>query len=190
MASTPRMQELRSERSRRVVEAARSIAEEEGWPAVTIRRLAEAIGYSQPVLYSDFPGGRDEIVGAVIIDGSRRLTAAIAAAAERAPADGRLRSLVEAYLEFARRNPAVSEAMSSMSSTVAFASDDTPAELRAAFALLHGAVSGGDDRARSVRAEVLWGTLHGLSRLEASQRLDPALDVDRVDAVVALFGPG
>jgi AcrR family transcriptional regulator len=44
----------RAEREYRIVSAARIIAEREGWDAVTIRRLASEIEYSQPVLYSHF----------------------------------------------------------------------------------------------------------------------------------------
>ena len=49
----------RAERESRIVAAARVIAEREGWDAVTIRRLAEEIEYSQPVLYSHFENRED-----------------------------------------------------------------------------------------------------------------------------------
>nr|WP_225224456.1 ATP-binding cassette domain-containing protein [Cellulomonas sp. JH27-2] len=47
----------------------RALAEERGWEAVTTRRLADAIEYSQPVLYGHFPQGRAEIVTAVALAG-------------------------------------------------------------------------------------------------------------------------
>ena len=64
----------RAEREHRIVAAARAIAEREGWDAVTIRRLAEEIEYSQPVLYSHFES-RDAIVAAVAIEGFQEITA-------------------------------------------------------------------------------------------------------------------
>ena len=57
----------RVEREQRIVASARSIAEAEGWAAVTIRRLAEEVEYSQPVLYSHFEN-RDAIVAAVAVE--------------------------------------------------------------------------------------------------------------------------
>jgi AcrR family transcriptional regulator len=42
----------RAGRHRLIVSAARELAETEGWDAVTTRRLADRIEYSQPVLYS------------------------------------------------------------------------------------------------------------------------------------------
>jgi len=60
----------RAEREGRIISAARVIAEKEGWDAVTIRRLAKEIEYSQPVLYSHF-ASRDAIVEAVAVEGFR-----------------------------------------------------------------------------------------------------------------------
>ena len=62
----------RALRESRIIEAARLIAAREGWSAVTIRRLAEEIEYSQPVLYSHFEN-RDAIVAAVAVEGFRDL---------------------------------------------------------------------------------------------------------------------
>ena len=52
---------LAAERRQQILDAARSVAEAEGWAAVTSRRLADVIGYTQPVLYAHFPGGKAEI---------------------------------------------------------------------------------------------------------------------------------
>ena len=66
----------RQQRERLIVATARELAEAEGWDAVTTRRLAEAIEYSQPVLYSHF-SGKDAIVRAVALDGFTRLAATL-----------------------------------------------------------------------------------------------------------------
>src|SRR6201999_853225 len=70
----------RAEREHRIVAAARGIAEREGWAAVTIRRLADEIEYSQPVLYSHF-ANRDAIVAAVAVEGFEEIAAALREAA-------------------------------------------------------------------------------------------------------------
>ncbi len=69
-----RKQRERAERERLIVATARELAEQQGWEAVTTRRLAERIEYSQPVLYSHFRGKR-EIIGAVALQGAEELAA-------------------------------------------------------------------------------------------------------------------
>lgn len=172
------------ERESRIVRTTREIAEREGWSAVTVRRLADAIGVSQPILYRHFPGGRDDIVGRVVVDGYAELAAAMDVRGDGADA---LPALIAAYLTFAREHPAVYEAMASARSSIVFASDETPAALRRGFELLERAVGGADAAERAVRAELLWSTLHGISQLDAHGRLDAALDGRREDAVAELF---
>jgi AcrR family transcriptional regulator len=46
-----------------VIRAARDLAEADGWPAVTMRRLAGELGVTQPVLYSAFAGRSDDLLG-------------------------------------------------------------------------------------------------------------------------------
>ncbi|MEU4101710.1 helix-turn-helix domain-containing protein, partial [Streptomyces tanashiensis] len=67
MSVQERKQRERAERERLIVATARELAEQQGWDAVTTRRLAERIEYSQPVLYSHFRGKR-EIIGAVALE--------------------------------------------------------------------------------------------------------------------------
>jgi AcrR family transcriptional regulator len=172
------------ERELRIVRTAREIAEHDGWAAVTVRRLADAIGVSQPILYRHFPGGRDEIVERVVIDGFAELAAAMTAPGE---SNDPLPALITAYLTFARAHPAVYEAMATARTGIVFASSDTPAILRRGFAILEQGVGGTDARDRTVRAELLWSVLHGVSQLDAHGRLDAALDSAREPAIAALF---
>src|SRR5271154_7616016 len=69
---------LRDKQARRaqIISAARRIAELEGWPGVTVRRLSDEISYSQPVLYAHF-GSREGILAAVAIEGFQELGLAL-----------------------------------------------------------------------------------------------------------------
>jgi AcrR family transcriptional regulator len=163
----------RAGRKERIVAAARDIADAEGWSAVTVRRLADSIGFSQPVLYGHFPDGREGIVRAVALDGFVRIGAVL---------QGDVRAVATAYLGFAHDNPALYEAMFSLPTDLAFATADTPAELRAAFGGIVGAV-GGDE----TRAETFWAALHGQAELSRHGRLRPAAHQERVDLLVGLF---
>lgn len=143
-----------------MVRAAREVAESDGWAAVTMRRLADELGVTQPVLYSAV-AGRQALVDAVALEGFGDLAAALEAV-DAAPL-----ARMRAYLEFAAAHPRVYEAMFSMPSGLPFAADDTPAPLRRAFAAVHDAFPGAD----GTRAEVAWAVLHGLATLQAAGRL-------------------
>ena len=107
-----------------IVNAARELAEAEGWESVTTRRLADCIEYSQPVLYSHFEG-KDAIVSAVALEGFGELAAVLHSARERAGSPrAEPRAVVSAYLEFARSNPALYEAMFTLSIDLTFAGSD------------------------------------------------------------------
>src|SRR3954463_7623953 len=91
-------------RRHQVMRAARDLAEAEGWPAVTMRRLAGDLGATQPVLYSAF-ASRQALIDAVALEGFRDVAAALVAV-DAAPLP-RMR----AYLDFADAHPRVYEAM-------------------------------------------------------------------------------
>lgn len=170
----------------RLIASARRIAEGEGWPAVTVRRLAEEIGYSQPVIYSHFPDGRAGVVTAVALVGFAELAAATHATGAR---KDRLGAAAQVYLDFARANPGVYEAMFSAPTDLPFADPEAPLELRDAFSALQDAVTSslGPDRS-GARTEVVWSMLHGLSELERGGRIPRRSAKARLDALRQLFG--
>src|SRR3954471_866615 len=130
MSVQERKERDRAERERLIVATARELAEQQGWDAVTTRRLAERIEYSQPVLYSHFRGKR-EIIGAVALQGATELAVAVRAATS-AVDDPRARvtALAHAYLDFAASNTAVYDALFQLDGGLAFAQEDTPAPLK------------------------------------------------------------
>jgi AcrR family transcriptional regulator len=143
-----------------IIRAARTLAEADGWPAVTMRRLAGELGVTQPVIYSAV-ASRQDLIDAVALGGFADLAQALEAVAA-APAP-----LMQAYLDFAAEHPQVYEAMFSLSSGLGFATADAPAPLKRAFSRLLEVFPDRDD----TRAEVAWSALHGLATLEASGRL-------------------
>src|SRR5688572_26850052 len=127
MSVQERKQRERAGRERLIVATARELAEQQGWDAVTTRRLAERIEYSQPVLYSHFRGKR-EIIGAVALEGAAEMAVAVRAAASTANSPReRVAALARAYLDFAERNPAVYDALFQLDGGLAYAQEDTPA---------------------------------------------------------------
>ena len=156
------------------------------WDAVTTRRLAERIEYSQPVLYSHFRGMR-VIIGAVALAGAAEMAAAVRAAASGAngPRE-RVAALARAYLDFAARNPAVYDAMFQLDGGLAFAHEDTPAPLKDAFAALLESLGevAGDGVHPGLFTETFWAALHGLATLTRAGRLPPQDTERRVQLLV------
>ncbi|RDG34702.1 TetR/AcrR family transcriptional regulator [Streptomyces corynorhini] len=186
MSVQERKQRERAGRERLIVATARELAERQGWDAVTTRRLAERIEYSQPVLYSHFRGKR-EIIGAVALEGAAEMATALRAATRAA--DGpraRVAALAHAYLEFAERNPAVYDAMFRLDGGLAFAAEDTPEPLKDAFAALLESLGevAGDGVEQGLFAEVFWAALHGLATLTRAGRLPPRDTGRRVELLV------
>ena len=171
MAIEDRRERERAARRRLIVTTARRLAEAEGWDAVTTRRLSTEIEYSQPVLYKHF-AGMEQIADAVAIDGFGELAEAMGAARSDADAAGdALTRVAHAYLDFARDNPAVYDAMFTRATSLRFAAEDTPPQLTAAFAELRHAV--GARRRRTGRRHAHRGVLGRTARTGHPQPCRP-----------------
>ena len=189
MAIEDRRARERAARRRLIVDTARRLAEAEGWDAVTTRRLAERIEYSQPVLYSHFDG-KDAIMRAVAIQGFEELADRLRRA--RLGADGSeagLEALCRAYLDFAVTRPALYQAMFVMPTDVKFASEETPAPLRASFDEFVSALPPGTEQLE-LTAEVAWSALHGMAVLAATRRIPPDFQDERVKLLAARITTG
>lgn len=183
-----RRERERAERHQLIIDAARELAESDGWDAVTTRRLADRVEYSQPVLYSHFKG-KDAIVRAVAIQGMGELARTLreAHAAQREP----LRAVAEAYLAFAHERPALYDAMFVREVDIPFGTSETPAELRAAFGEFVAAVEPvAGDRDVETLTEVFWSALHGIAMLTHGRRLRPDHHQDRIEELLRSFQPG
>lgn len=188
MAIEDRRKRERADRRRLIITAARKLAEAEGWDAVTTRRLSSEIEYSQPVLYKHF-AGMEQLADAVAVEGFGELGDATRDARLRAGTAGdAIARIAQAYLDFARENPAVYDAMFARATTLRFAAEDTPAQLAMAFAELRQAVSlVADEQDADTLTEVFWAALHGLVTLGRTGRLRPGYEGERLQLLVNLF---
>ncbi|MGR9392224.1 TetR/AcrR family transcriptional regulator [Rhizobium leguminosarum] len=183
MGIAERKSRERAGREERIVAAARAVAENEGWDAVTIRRLAKEIEYSQPILYSHF-ANRDAIVAAVAVEGFKELATVLQEAA--GGANGRrdaLMNVAMAYFAFALSRPALYQAMFILPTQLQFAEAETRSELRAGFDAIAAAVSPFCADVEIV-TETFWAALHGLAELERSGRIRPGMRDQRIALVV------
>ncbi|MCZ7377234.1 TetR/AcrR family transcriptional regulator [Micromonospora sp. WMMC250] len=172
MSTQARRERERAEREQAIIATARDLALAEGWDAVTTRRLAAEIEYSQPVLYSHFKG-KDAIMAAVAVEGFAELAAALASARTSA-ADPRqaVADVAAAYTDFAEQRPAIYDAMFTLTVDLPFASQDVPTDLARGFAELAETVRpfAGDGDLETF-TETFWSGLHGLVTLMRSGRL-------------------
>jgi AcrR family transcriptional regulator len=188
MAIADRRLRERAERRRLIVATARTLAEREGWDAVTTRRLSTEIEYSQPVLYKHF-ASMEDIIEAVALEGFGELADSLRAARHgEGPPEESLSRVAHAYSRFAGENPALYDAMFRRATRLRFGADDSPVPLSAGFAELREAVStvaGGQDV--DTLTEVLWAALHGLTTLGRTERLSAGREADRIQLLVAVF---
>jgi len=178
---------LRDKQARRaqIISAARRIAELEGWPNVTVRRLSDEISYSQPVLYAHF-GSREGILAAVAIEGFQEIGLALEKARKRVKRGTAVESVAGAYLEFAASSQALYEVMFSLGLGVRFDDPATAPELRFAFSQLLELFQGQRSKPE-VLAELFWASLHGVAELTRTKRFPRSRQKERVQALVKLF---
>jgi AcrR family transcriptional regulator len=171
-------------RRQQILDAARGIAEADGWTAVTSRRLADAIGYTQPVLYGHFPGGKTEIMRTVALAGFAELAAATQAAMGGKTGPQAVAAVADAYLDFAATHPSLYEAMFQLPIDARFAQDDAETELRSGFSALGAALGNDGD---GTATELLWSALHGMSLLERAGRMRQEHRPNRIAGLAARF---
>ncbi|TNM65275.1 TetR/AcrR family transcriptional regulator [Aliirhizobium smilacinae] len=187
MGISERKERERTEREQRIIAAARLLAERDGWASVTVRRLAQEIEYSQPVLYAHFVN-RDAIVGAVALEGFGELGPMLRTSVRRgATPTEAIQDVATAYLQFAFERPALYEAMFVLPSGLRFAKSDTPQVLRDTFGAMMVVVEPfcAD---YEIATESFWAALHGLAELERHGRIRSTHRDERVRHIVAMFG--
>ena len=174
------------ERRRLIIEVARKHAEAGGWASVTTRLLADAIGYTQPVLYGHFPGGKADIMSAVALEGFADLAGNLRAAIGDRIGRATVVGAAEAYLDFAATWPAVYEVMFSLPIGATFGQPDSDNELREGFTALAAAINGVGGEPETT-TEVFWAGLHGLAALDRSGRLRPEFRSARIEELATRF---
>ncbi len=178
-ATGRRRERERADARAAILAAARELAREDGWDAVTMRRLAERIEYSTNFAYRYFTG-REEILLALVRDGFTRLHAAMVAAAGRHAPDaegaaeggaaGAVRRAGHAYLDFALAESDLYQVMYGLGG-VHVPTADTFTEGQALGDLLTGLLSGAGDSEAEPHVLRLWATAHGLLALHGVGRV-------------------
>lgn len=160
-----------------ILTAAHQIARQEGWPALTIRKVAEAIEYSPPMIYEYF-ANKDEILLALMREGYQQLIASMQQARfSTEDRRERLFKIVDAYWAFAQSHPELYQIMNGLGG-VPLAIQETASAGRDAglvplaaledWAQMNGIVL--EDSFGAV--ELAWGLMHGMVSLTLVERIE------------------
>ncbi|MRH93390.1 TetR family transcriptional regulator [Nocardia sp. SYP-A9097] len=172
--SSRRREREREQMRNLLLDTARGIAAEQGWQAVTIRRIADRIEYTSPVIYQYF-SGKDALVSEVMCVGYRDLTERIEATMSE-PADHRLAALATAFWRFAFAAPELYQAMNGQAG-VSFTGPEMPPEVIRGFTVFHNALESiAAEQGRHLRdpaaaVHTMWAYLHGFVSLTMSGRV-------------------
>jgi AcrR family transcriptional regulator len=172
-----RRQRERQQLKNGILAAAREIAATEGWRAVTIRKIAERIEYSPPVLYEYFDSKDDILLELVRLGYARQLEAVESAreASSGGPEEALL-AMARAWCAFAFRSPDLYQVMYGLGG-VSF----PVAELQKEGERIGGAIGEvieeilreNGKEVEDVWDKVIlgWGTIHGLVALAMAGRI-------------------
>jgi len=155
-----------------ILAAAHEIARAEGWGAVTIRRIADAIEYSAPVIYEHF-ASKDAVLSALQRTGFEQLVAALGQTGEE---PDRLLQMAHAYWKFAERSPELDRLMHGWESA-SLPLEDTLTGARKAAAVVYEALDAWAEEKNVTLAdpqgmvETIWAVLHGLATIGRMDRL-------------------
>jgi AcrR family transcriptional regulator len=102
---------MRSEpTSARIATEARKLLDSEGVDAVTMRRVASAVGITAMAVYRHYPD-RDGLLNALADDGFAELSARLTTARLKGDLDTRMRKVLDVNLDFALEHPRLFELM-------------------------------------------------------------------------------
>ncbi|MEU8700328.1 TetR/AcrR family transcriptional regulator [Streptomyces sp. NPDC048680] len=162
-----------TDRCRQIVTAARTLLEQEGPEALTMRRLAARVGITAPSLYKHFPD-KSSVVNALIGAMLRETAGALEAAETADP--GSFPALAAAYRTHALAHPHLYRLTTGR---------PLPPDLEErAVAPLLRALAGDEDRARAA-----WAFAHGMVTMELNGRFPAGSDVPAAwEAGIAAFG--
>lgn len=165
MGITERREREREEVRRKILDAARDLFATEGYPAVTMRKIAEAIEYSPTAIYGHFED-KDDLVHALCHEDFARLLGVFDGQAAPVDPIDRIRQLGRGYALFAEQNPNHYRFMfmtpGKLERTHELSEPGQQAFLRVLAAVEEGIAQG---RFRTTDAlliaQVLWASLHG-----------------------------
>lgn len=172
MAVEPRRAREREDVRTSLVEAARELLEQDGYDALTIRRVAERAEYGLGTVYSYF-ADKDDLLYSIVQDDYARLKARLLAARDANGGAAAVRAMLLGYVAHGLERPQTYEIMFMLRPRLASRSveDDGDEHLYPAFRrCVARAIELGEFRSAdpNVVAQMLWSAVHGLVSLRVT----------------------
>ena len=172
-----------------ILDEARRLLVAVGYPNLSMRKIADAVGCSATSIYLHFDG-KDALVHALIGEGMSRLYETLQAADPGGDPVARLNAMSRAYVAFGLENPELYEVMFQLhpERMARFPAEDYRRARRNLdlfeSVLASGAEAGVLDAQPTpeVAAHALWTALHGLVSLRLAGRVDVRLAADAFTA--------
>jgi len=171
--SRRRREQQRDDLRRTILDAAAGLFLEHGYEALSMRQIAERIGYSATTIYRHYED-KDDLLFAIVQEGFLRFGTQLTKAAQRGGGEplARLQALGHAYVEFGLRNPVYYQLMFMQRFDFLFESRaEEEAPMIDSFGVLQQAVEQamgagilrqGDPVTTST---VIWAVMHGITSL-------------------------
>ncbi len=189
----------------RILDSATRMLVDSGYASLSMRKLAQAIGYSATTIYHHFDS-KDDLFHALVEEGMSRLSDVLRealAACTGTESGVRLRSLCHAYVTFGLQNPEYYEVMfvAAPPSLERFPIDKyrrARGNLDLFATVLADVAVETKHRARPLDtrrdATTIWAMLHGIVSLVNARRVDRRVDIDglvgdSVARVVDMYAP-
>lgn len=179
-----------------ILKTTRTLAKENGWENVSVRKIAEAIQYKAPVIYEFFEN-REDLIAQVIEDGLYDLRKRVKSTwIELDKKSLSLFPIALAYWNYAHKNSEVYSAMNlfptfkQTHSGVKNQTQEFCTEVSEMISLWAGEQGIKDINADEL-TEILWAHLHGLVSLGLSGQLGSTKQVaERIQSSVLIFENG
>jgi AcrR family transcriptional regulator len=190
MGTTERRERQRAELRGHILAAARRIVVDEGFAALTMRRIAEAIEYSPAAIYQYFEN-RDAIAEAISREGFSELLEALAPARSIADPRARLEEVGRVYVRFGLERSQTYRLMFMEDPKITTAvlgapnPDDPGTHAYDAIAQpMRALLSHSDDRVVLAHVDAFWCALHGIVSLKLTCPKFPATPTDELVATM------
>lgn len=151
-----------------ILKVAEEIVLQEGWQAVSIRKIAEAIGYSLPVVYNHFES-KDAIQEEFVKNGFNMLATAMQSTKEKYSAsEQQLTQMALTYFDFAFSNSAYYKMMFGLgipSCQKAREIEEIGNFSSIVIATISNLMNENDEQRKFLKFHTLWSILHGLTSI-------------------------
>lgn len=193
MGTTERRLRQKDEVRSSILATAWQIVTEEGWQSLSIRKIADAIEYSAPVIYDHFQN-KESILIEFARDGFRLLTKKMEQAKNKytQPAE-QLRAMADAYWNFAFRNKEYYQVMFGLGISCSEAEKCIPEKMNFRELMLTPIAEILDKNKRTdvspcLKGHTFWSVIHGLISIKMMRTSDLCDDLNKMVLDDAISG--